>query len=45
MSAGPISSEKIDLLIYGPLRPILANHVAVVVPGLEAPCPRVAPAR
>ncbi len=25
MAAGPISSEKIDLLIYGPVRPILEN--------------------
>ena len=25
MTAGPISSEKIDLLIYGPSRPILEN--------------------
>lgn len=25
MAAGPISSEKIDLLIYGPARPILEN--------------------
>ena len=25
MAAGSISSEKIDLLIYGPVRPILEN--------------------
>jgi len=25
MAAGNISSEKIDLLVYGPIRPILEN--------------------
>ena len=48
MTAAPISSEKIDLLIYGPVRPILENgfsdHFVVHKAETRADLERLTPA-
>ncbi len=48
MAAGPISSEKIDVLIYGPVRPILENgfsdHFVVHKAETRADLERLTPA-
>lgn len=48
MAAGPISSDKVDLLIYGPMRPILENgfsdHFVVHKAETRADLERLTPA-